>query len=91
MFNVIRVDESISWQSISIFLSLKYLASDIACIISECQHSKTFTAVFSLSTLLTALINMFERLLTSCSAFNFWVINTGMAPDCEYHTLLNQV
>lgn len=91
VFQGILIDDSISWQSISIFSLTRYCTIDILFIFNLCQCSTASTLITTLSTDLAALIHQFKWILISFSAWNFFVSNVEMTPDIEYTTIQNRI
>ena len=60
VFNCIPIDNSISRQNSSIFISPKYCVKDVPCTLSLCQCSKASIPIIFLSIDLTTLISILE-------------------------------
>lgn len=90
-FTCIPIDDSISWQSISIISSATYRANNIPSICNLYKRSNVSTQFTILSTDFAALIDIFEWLLISSSTLEFSVNISEIAQDCKYLTMLNWV
>lgn len=91
VFNFISINDSTFLFNSSIFLSPKYLSSDIPCILSHCQCSSSSTLTIAGSIVFATWISIFDNLRTNSPALAFLVKSTDTAPDVEYLSLQNRV